>query len=93
MKAQAVAARVQVRRSRHLGAYVDPKTASARRTVELFPEVVQLLREIQPLRVTPEMPVFTNNIRGGPIEPNALLFPPYRRARPTTDDGLLCLWV
>ncbi len=59
MKAQAVAARVQVRHSRHLGAYVDPKTASARRTVELFPEVVQLLREIQPLRVTPEMPVFT----------------------------------
>ncbi len=73
MKAQALAVRVQVRRLRHLGAYGDPKTASARRTVELFPEVVQLLREIQPLRVTPEMPVFTNNIRGGPIEPNALL--------------------
>ncbi len=66
MKAQAVAARVQVRRSRHLGAYVDPKTASARRTLELFQEVAQLLREIQALRVTPGMPVFTTGAAATP---------------------------
>jgi integrase len=61
-----------VRRSRHLWTYGEPKTSSARRTVQLFPETVRLLRALQPLRVEPTMPVF-HNTRGGPIEPNSLL--------------------
>lgn len=61
-----------IRRSRHLGEYGEPKTASARRTVELFPETVALLRSMQPLRVLPGAPVFTNT-HGTPIEPNSLL--------------------
>ena len=40
--------------------------------MELLPETVRVLRAIQPLHVTPEMPVFTN-VDGGPIEPNSLL--------------------
>jgi integrase len=64
--------RLHVRRSRHLWEYGAPKTDAARRTVELFPEAVRLLHSIQPLRVTPEMPVFTNTV-GKPIEPNSLL--------------------
>lgn len=40
--------------------------------MELFPEVVRLLRELQPLHGTPEQPVFTNT-HGTPIEPNSLL--------------------
>ncbi len=64
--------RLHVRRSRHLREYGDPKTASARRTVELFDTTVDLLAAIQPLRVTPEMPVFTNT-SGRPIEPNSFL--------------------
>src|SRR5262245_4277847 len=62
----------EVRRSRHLWAYGEPKTAGARRTVQLFPETVRLLRALQPLRVEPTMPVFPNT-RGTPIEPNSLL--------------------
>jgi integrase len=65
-------ARVYVRRSYHLGAYGKPKTRAARRTVRLLPLTVRLLGNIQPLRVTPDMPVFTSTI-GGPIEPNSLL--------------------
>ena len=61
-----------MRRSRHLWTYGEPKTASARRTVQLFPETVRLLRALVPLRVEPLMPVFTHT-RGGPIEPNSLL--------------------
>jgi integrase len=64
--------RAEVRRSRHLWTYGEPKTASARRTVQLFPETVRLLRVLVPLRVEPTMPVFTHT-RGGPIEPNSLL--------------------
>jgi integrase len=67
-----VARRLHVRRSRHLYAYGEPKTASARRTVELFDSSVELLRTIQPLHVAPEMPVLTNT-NGKPIEPNAFL--------------------
>jgi len=66
------ASRAHIRRSRHLGEYGAPKTASARRTVELFPETVRLLRDLQPLRVTVDLPVFTNT-RGTAIEPNSLL--------------------
>jgi len=62
----------EVRRSRHLWAYGEPKTAGARRTVQLFPETIRLLRALQPLRVEPTMPVFPNT-RGTPIEPNSLL--------------------
>jgi integrase len=62
----------EVRRSRHLWTYGEPKTAGARRTVQLFPETVRLLRALQPLRVDPTAPVFPNT-RGAPIEPNSLL--------------------
>lgn len=60
--------RLFVRRSRHMYAVSAPKTKQARRTVELFPEVVRVLRTIQTLHVTPEMPVFVNTC-GNPIEP------------------------
>jgi len=33
-----------------------PKTTSARRIVQLFPETVRLLRALQPLRIDPAMP-------------------------------------
>jgi integrase len=62
----------EVRRSRHLWTYGEPKTESAKRVVQLFPETVRLLRALQPLRVEPAMPVFPHT-RGGPIEPNSLL--------------------
>ena len=62
--------RLHVRRSRHLYEYGAPKTESADRWVELFPETVRLLDCIQPLRIAPEMPVFANAL-GNPIEPKA----------------------
>jgi integrase len=65
-------ATVEIRRSRHLRTYGEPKTKSGRRTVQLFPETVDFLRRLQPLRVEPTAPVFPHT-RGGPIEPNALL--------------------
>ena len=73
-------ARLYVRRSRHLWENNRPKTRSARRTIELFPETVRLLATLRPLHVTPEMPVFTN-INGQPIEPNSFLAPWYRCLR------------
>lgn len=66
------AARLVIRRSRHLRAYALPKTRAARRTVELAPETVRRLRALMPLRVTPEMPVFTNT-NGLEIEPTVFL--------------------
>ena len=69
-----------MRRSRYLYAYGDPKTASARRTVDLFDATVDVLRAIQPLHVTPEMPVFVNT-NGQPIEPNSMLPHWYRCLR------------
>src|SRR5262249_22085828 len=48
------------------------QTAGARRTVQLFPETIRLLRALQPLRVEPTGPVLPNT-RGTPIEPNSLL--------------------
>ena len=57
----------QVRRSRYLGEEGDPKTRGARRTVELFPATVELLRVIRPLRVTPDIPVFRNTL-GQPLD-------------------------
>jgi integrase len=62
--------RLHVARSRHLYEYGAPKTESVDRWVELFPETVRLLEAIQPLKVTPEMPVFTTTT-GTPIEPKA----------------------
>jgi integrase len=59
-----------VRRSYHLRGYGAPKTRSARRTVELLPESVRVLKDLQPLHVTPDGPVFTGTT-GGPIEPKS----------------------
>src|SRR5262245_24617411 len=42
-----------IRRSRHLWTYGEPKTAKARRVVQLFPETVRLLRALGPLRMEP----------------------------------------
>ena len=61
---------LHVRRSYHSHAYGEPKTKSARRTVELLPETVRILRALQPLHVAPDMPVFTSTT-GAPIEPKA----------------------
>jgi hypothetical protein len=60
--------RLHVQRSRHLYDDGAPKTLSADRWVELFPETVRLLRDLQPLHLTPETPVFAT-MRGQPIEP------------------------
>ena len=54
-------ARAHVRRSYRKGAMNPPKTRSSRRTVELPDEVVEVLRQIQPLRVGPDDPVFVNS--------------------------------
>ncbi len=83
---------LHVRRSRHLWEYNAPKTRQARRRVELFPEVVNVLRDLQPLHVTPEMPVFTN-LHGNPVEPNSLLPHWYRclRALGIRQRGLYCM--
>ncbi|MBX9719092.1 site-specific integrase [Candidatus Binatia bacterium] len=53
-------ARAQVLRSYSSGALVPPKTKSSRRPVMLPPEVVEVLRQIQPLNVSPDDPVFVN---------------------------------
>jgi integrase len=83
---------LHVRRSRHLWEYNAPKTRQARRRVELFPEVVNVLKAVQPLHVTPEMPVFTN-LQGNPVEPNSLLPHWYRclRALGIRQRGLYCM--
>jgi integrase len=60
--------RLHVQRSRHLYEYGAPKTDSADRWVELFPETVALLTALQPLHVRPEQPIFVTT-RGTPIEP------------------------
>src|SRR5262245_43993282 len=57
-------------RSRHLYKDGAPKTASADRWVELFPETVRVLRVLEPLHVMPETPVFTTT-EDRPIEPKA----------------------
>lgn len=53
-------ARAHVRRSYVSGALGAPKTKSSRRTVMLPPEVVEVLRQMQPLNVAPDDPVFVN---------------------------------
>jgi integrase len=57
-----------VRESYHMGNRGKPKTLAARRTIQLHPETVTLLRALQPLRVRPDMPVFLSTT-GTPIEP------------------------
>jgi len=64
------AARLHVRRSRHLGEENRPKTRSARRTVELFPATVHLLQTIRPLHVMPDSAVFMNTL-GHPLDQQA----------------------
>jgi len=62
--------RLHVQRSHHAYDTGDPKTGSADRWVELFPQTVTLLRLILPLHVKPEQWVFTT-MRGQPIEPKS----------------------
>lgn len=57
-----------IRESYHEGRYEPPKTKAARRTIELHPEAVRLLRVLQPAHVTPDAPVFTS-LAGTPVEP------------------------
>ena len=51
-----------------LGRLRRAEVPGAKRTVELLPETVRVLRALQPLHLTPEMPVFTTTT-GAPIEP------------------------
>jgi integrase len=53
--------------SRHLGEENAPKTPASRRTINLLPNVIELLQTLLPLRVTPESYVFTD-ADGGPID-------------------------
>jgi len=53
--------------SRHLGEENATKTRASRRTVALLPNVVELLKNIVPLRVEPASYVFTDG-QGQPIE-------------------------
>jgi integrase len=80
-----------VRRSFHLQGYNAPKTKSARRTVELLPETVRVLRALQPLNVAPDAPVFLNTI-GGAIEPKSFSehFHKAQRALGLRVRGLYC---
>jgi len=55
-----------VRQAQSLGEINPTKTVSSDRAVELHPETVRLLSEMQPLRVHPRMPVFTDT-KGGRI--------------------------
>ena len=59
-----------MRRSFHLREYGEPKTAGARRTIELFPATTSLLQSLRPLHVEPTRPVF-NNITGGTLDQQA----------------------
>jgi integrase len=83
--------RLHVSRSRHLYEYGAPKTASADRWVKLFPATVELLRDLQPLQVTPEMPVLMTTT-GTPIEPKTFSAHWYRslRALGIRQRGLYC---
>jgi integrase len=61
---------VFVRRSFHLGVYAGAKTKRSVRRVQLTEELVDLLRELQPLRVEPKTPAFAN-LDATAIEPKA----------------------
>ena len=83
--------KLHVSRSRHLYEYGSPKTASADRWLQLFPETVRLLRDLQPLRTTPATPVFITTT-GTPIEPKTFSAHWYRclRALAIRQRGLYC---
>jgi integrase len=83
--------RLHVSRSRHLYEYGAPKTASADRWLQLFPETVALLQAMQPLRTSPDTPVFTTTT-GTPIEPKTFSAHWYRclRALGIRQRGLYC---
>jgi integrase len=49
-----------VRRSFHCRTLGEPKTKTARRSIELHPEMVALLKALKPLRPQPGEPVFPN---------------------------------
>jgi integrase len=49
-----------IRASYHFGAVGPPKTRTARRSIELHPEMLTLLRALRPLRPEPGAPVFPN---------------------------------
>jgi integrase len=49
-----------IRASYHHGAVNGPKTRTARRSIELHPEMLSILRALRPLRPVPGQPVFTN---------------------------------
>jgi hypothetical protein len=53
--------------SRHLGEENAPKTRASRRTVTLLPNVIEVLKTLLPLRVSPESYVFTD-ADGRPID-------------------------
>ncbi len=53
--------------SRHLGEENAPKTRASRRTVTLLPNVIELLKTLLPLRVSPETYVF-RDASGEPID-------------------------
>jgi integrase len=53
--------------SRHLGEENAPKTRASRRTITLLPNVVDVLKTLLPLRVTPDSYVFTD-ADGKPID-------------------------
>ena len=63
-------ATARIERSRHLYADDETKTVAARRTMELHPVSVELLRAMRPIRVEPDLPVFLN-VDGGQLEPKA----------------------
>lgn len=83
--------KLHVTRSRHLYEYGAPKTASADRWVQLFPQTVELLHAMQPLHTMPETPVFTTTT-GTPIEPKTFSAHWYRclRALAIRQRGLYC---
>jgi hypothetical protein len=49
-----------VRHSFHYGAVGEPKTEAARRSIELHPEMLTILRALRPLRPEPGAPLFPN---------------------------------
>jgi integrase len=57
-----------IRRSYHGRAVGKPKTRAARRTIELHPEMIRILRTLRPLRPEPGAPVFPN-LDGRRIDP------------------------
>jgi integrase len=83
--------RLHVRQSRHLYEVSEPKTRSANRWIELHPTTARLLRDILPLHITPDAPLFPN-VEGRPLEPKRFSEHWYRclRALGIRQRGLYC---